>query len=97
MAEGIHLLVRIRPNARQDRIVGCREGVFQIQIHAPAREGEANAALIRYLADVTEVPSSRIRILHGKRSREKRIWIETKHADDVRRRLTVLLPDAGSR
>lgn len=58
-------------------MVGRTGDVFQIRISAPAREGKANAALIRFLSEVLGISRSRLKIVRGEQARDKRIWIES--------------------
>lgn len=45
------LRVHVVPNAKVDRVVGEHGGAIKIKLHAPAMEGQANAALIDFLAE----------------------------------------------
>ena len=42
--------VHVSPNARQDQIVGLAGGVLRVRVAAPPRDGRANDALVRLLA-----------------------------------------------
>ena len=68
------LSVKIKPNALQNSIL-MENDVIKIRIQAPARDGEANEGLIRFLADYLEVPKSAIRIVRGHSSSFKRLEI----------------------
>lgn len=47
-----------------------------VQIGAPAREGEANEELVRYLAEVLNVRKRSISLDKGSKSRQKVVMIE---------------------
>ena len=67
--------VRVQPRASRDAVDGVREGALRIRLTAPPVEGEANEALVRFLAARLQVPKSAVRILSGERGRVKRIAV----------------------
>jgi uncharacterized protein (TIGR00251 family) len=70
------LSIRVLPNAHKDEVVGQDEkGCWKIKLAAPALEGKANQALIRFLSAVSGVSVSRISIDRGERTRVKVIQI----------------------
>jgi uncharacterized protein (TIGR00251 family) len=89
--EGVSLSVRVRPNSREDRIVGRVGDVLQVKVGAPPQEGKANAALIRLLSEALGAPRSKVSIVRGEHSRDKRILIEGMRADEVERKLGSIL------
>ena len=88
------LRVHVVPNAKIDKVVGelataspsrgGHSGAIKIKLRAPAAEGKANAALIRFLADRLKIPARQIVLARGERSRQKLIQIETLNADAIR-------------
>jgi hypothetical protein len=68
--------VRIQASARQDELVGMREGVLVIRVTAPALEGRANESVRRVLAKHLGVSRSSVTIMRGHRSRDKVIQID---------------------
>jgi uncharacterized protein len=42
------LQVHVIPNAKNDSVVGMRGAAIKIKLRAPAVEGKANAALVRF-------------------------------------------------
>ncbi len=74
---GIRLAVQITPNAKKTEIIGILEDVLKIRLQAPALEGKANEALIRFLADTLGVPKSAILITHGHTNKRKLLEIST--------------------
>jgi uncharacterized protein (TIGR00251 family) len=81
------LRVHVVPNAKIDSIVGEYGGAVKIKLRAPAVEGKANAALIRFLAEHLKLPRHLIVLERGHKSRDKLIRINGLSEDDVRRRL----------
>ena len=81
------LRVHIVPNAKIDCVVGEHGGAVKIKLRAPAVEGKANAALIRFLAEQLKLPRQSIALERGHRSRDKLIRIDGLTAEDVRMRM----------
>jgi len=69
------LTLYVQPGAHQSRLVGLHNGMPKIQLKAKAIDGEANAALIAFLADFCNIPKGSIQITAGQKSRVKRISI----------------------
>jgi len=81
------LRVHVVPNAKIDRIAGEHGGTVKIKLRAPALEGKANAALIRFLAKHLELPPHAIVLKRGHRSRDKLIRIDGLTLEGVRTRM----------
>ena len=71
----LRIRVRVKPRASKSRILPVREGILEIALAAPPVDGEANAELIRTLADTLDCPKSAIEIVTGAGSRSKLIGI----------------------
>jgi len=66
--------VKVKPSSRTEEL--SREGdSFIVKVKEPPREGKANQAVIKLLAEHFGVPHSRVRILSGFRSRNKVVEI----------------------
>jgi len=62
--------VKVKPNSRSEEV--RREGdSFIVKVKEPPREGKANQAVIRLLAEHLGVPKSQVRILSGSKSKNK--------------------------
>ena len=81
------LRVHIVPNAKIDRVVGEYGDAIKIKLRAPAVEGKANAALIRFLAAQMKCPRHSTVLQRGHKSRDKLIRIDGLTAEDVRARM----------
>jgi uncharacterized protein len=81
------LRVHVVPNAESDCVVGEHGGTAKIKLRAPAVEGKANAALIRFLAKQMNLPRHAIVLKRGEKSRDKLIQIHGLSEEDVRKRL----------
>jgi uncharacterized protein (TIGR00251 family) len=66
--------VKVKPNSKTEE-VSQEVGSFLIKVKEPPREGKANQAVIKLLAEHFGVPQSRVRILSGFRSRNKLIEV----------------------
>jgi uncharacterized protein YggU (UPF0235/DUF167 family) len=58
-------------------------------------EGAANRALIRFLSKALGISRSRIRLVAGKKSRNKRIELVDVRASEVEERLKAMINPAG--
>ena len=66
--------VKVKPNSRTEEL--SREGdSFIVKVKEPAKEGKANQAVIKLMAQHFGVPQSWVRILSGFRSRNKVIEV----------------------
>ena len=81
------LRVHVVPDAKIDSIIGQHGGAIKIKLRAPAVEGKANAALIRFLAEQLKLPRHAIVLERGHRSRDKLIRIDGLTEEDVRTRM----------
>lgn len=86
---GATVEVWVQPRASKDRIAGVHAGALKVQVAAPPVDGEANEALIRYLAKSLGVPRSRVTILRGETGRRKSIFVAGLSAAEVLQRLTL--------
>ena len=67
--------------------MGEHGGAVKIKLRAPAVEGKANAALIRFLAEQLKLPRQSIALERGHRSRDKLIRVDGLIAEGVRTRM----------
>ncbi|MDD2536242.1 MAG: DUF167 domain-containing protein [Macromonas bipunctata] len=70
------IVLYCQPGAKQTQLVGTHDGKPKIQLKAPPVDGEANKALIVFLAQRCGVPKSAISIEMGTSSRTKRVAVE---------------------
>ena len=72
----VRLSVRVTPRASQNALIGWDDqGVLRVRLTAPPVEGEANLALVQWLARMLGVPRSAVRIARGESGRLKHIEI----------------------
>ena len=84
---GLVLSVRVSPRSSRNEIVGEIDDTLRIRLQAPPVDGKANKALLRFLADMLDVASSRLSLLSGETARSKRVLIAGVSSSDVMRRL----------
>jgi len=66
----VKIRVKVTPNSKVDEVI--REGdMFLVRVKEPAKEGKANRAVIKLLADYFGVPQRQIDISSGFSSRNK--------------------------
>lgn len=74
--DGVELLVLVQPRASRTKVVGVHDGRLKIALAAPPVDGEANAALIEFIADALDVRKADVRLADGETSRRKRLLIQ---------------------
>jgi uncharacterized protein (TIGR00251 family) len=74
-AGGVVLEILVQPRASRTRAVGEHDGRLKIQLAAPPVDGEANAALIEFLAGALHVRKGDVRIVRGDTGRRKTVQI----------------------
>jgi len=70
----IQVKVKVKPNSKTEEL-SQEEDSFIVKVKEPPKEGKANQAVIKLLAEYFGVPQSQVRILRGFRSRNKVIEI----------------------
>lgn len=90
---GAAFTVRVVTRAQKNEIVGVQEDKsLKIRLTASPTEGQANDALIKFLAERLDVPESSIEIVAGKDNRDKWISVSGISTADVELKLQ---PDSG--
>jgi hypothetical protein len=85
---GAALTVRVTPRARRTEVAEILEdGTIRIRVTAPPVEGKANAALVRFLAEVLGISKNRIEIVAGEKGLDKIVTITDLSAAEVQRRM----------
>lgn len=81
------LSVRVQPRASRNEVAGLVGDQLKIKLTAPPVEGEANAACLKFLAELLDLAPSRLAIIQGERSRNKVVRIAGLTQAEVRARL----------
>jgi uncharacterized protein len=69
------LQLLVQPNARRSECAGVVDGRLKLRICAPAVQGSANEALLRYLAERLRLPKASLQLSRGQASRRKTVVI----------------------
>ena len=73
---GVELSLLVQPRASRTRVLGEHDGLLKVQLAAPPVDGEANAALVEFLAKLLGVPRRQVSLIAGDASRRKRVAIQ---------------------
>lgn len=85
---GIRLDVRVQPRSSRNQVVGEQNGCLKIKLTAPPVEGEANAALVNFLADQLGVARRDIVLVKGEASRTKIVEIRGLEREELLKSLS---------
>ncbi len=77
MGEIMLLRVKVKPNSKRPRIEREEDGSLTVHLKSPPVDGKANEELIRQIAEMCDVPKSRVRIKSGLSSRNKVLEVES--------------------
>lgn len=94
-ARGSVLAVTVVPRAAKTGIERSTDGTLRIRLAAPPVDGAANAALLRFLSAILDIPRSRVAIVSGATSRRKRVVVEGVGVDDLTSRVQRALVRRG--
>eukprot|EP00252_Welwitschia_mirabilis_P009835 TRINITY_DN2270_c0_g1_i1.p1 TRINITY_DN2270_c0_g1~~TRINITY_DN2270_c0_g1_i1.p1 ORF type:complete len:123 (-),score=20.08 TRINITY_DN2270_c0_g1_i1:401-769(-) len=72
----VSISIRAKPGSKVASVKDVNEEAVGVQIDAPARDGEANAALIDFMSTVLGVKRRQLSIGSGSKSREKTLLVE---------------------
>jgi hypothetical protein len=72
----VELSLLVQPRASRTRVLGEHDGMLKLQLAAPPVDGEANAALVEFLAKLLGVPRRQVSLIAGDASRRKRVSIQ---------------------
>ena len=84
MASADLVALRVQPRASADAVTGEREGAIVIRLKAPPVDGQANAALVRFLARRLGLPAAAVELVRGATGRQKWIRVAGLSAEAVR-------------
>jgi len=80
--------VRVLPRSSREELAGFDEaGCLKVRLTAPPVEGEANRALVKFLARRLGVSRARVHLVRGATSRTKWIEVEGLEDEELRQRL----------
>jgi uncharacterized protein len=86
--KGAALAVRVTPRASKNEIVEIlSDGTVKVHLTAPPVEGKANLALLKFLANVLDIPVKRLEVVAGATGRDKLISVIDMDADTLHRKI----------
>jgi uncharacterized protein (TIGR00251 family) len=74
---GLRLAVQVQPNAKKTEVTGLLDGALKIRLQAQPVEGQANEALVKFLANKLGVSKSAVRVTHGLTNRKKLVEVRS--------------------
>lgn len=80
---GTRVACRVKPNARETRIVAVHDDCVEVDLAAAPRDGAANAALAALLAKACRVPKTSARVTAGAKGRDKAVFLAGAEAEGV--------------
>ncbi|KAJ9704009.1 hypothetical protein PVL29_005339 [Vitis rotundifolia] len=72
----VSITVHAKPGSKVSSITDFDDEELGVQIDAPAKDGEANAALLDYISSVVGVKRRQVSISSGSKSRDKVVIVE---------------------
>ena len=86
--KGAAIAVRVTPRMARNEIFAIMDdGTVKIRLTAPPVDGKANKALIRFLAEILEVPITDIEIVAGITGHDKLVSIIGMNTESVQQKL----------
>lgn len=76
--------VRVVPRSSREAVVGEHDGALKVALTAPPVDGEANAALVAFVAKALRVPKNAVSLIRGEKSKQKTLAIVGVDAAAVR-------------
>jgi len=85
---GAALAIRVTPRASRNKITEVlSDGTIKIHLTASPVDGQANEALVKFLAGVLDVAPSKIEIVAGMTGRDKLVSVLDMSPEDVHQRI----------
>lgn len=90
---GTRVHLHVVPRASRTAVLGLHGERVKLAVAAPPVDGEANEAIVRWLAKALGLPREAVTLVAGQTGRQKTVAIEGLDPEAVRRALS--LPEAG--
>ena len=82
------LEVHLQPGARNNEIVGSREGVLWVRVASPPLKDRANKALLELMAETLGVPKENLSIIRGRTSHHKVLAVHGLDSTELKEKLS---------
>ncbi|KAJ7945276.1 UPF0235 protein C15orf40-like [Quillaja saponaria] len=79
----VAITIHAKPGSKTSSITDFSDEALGVQIDAPAKDGEANAALLEYISSVLGVKRRQLSIGSGSKSRDKIVIVEEVSLENV--------------
>lgn len=89
--EGVVLTLKVIPRSSVNGLAGVQGDALKLKVTAPPVDSAANAEVVRFLAEVLDVPRGTVQLLRGATSRHKQVRIVGLSGSQVLLRLKTLL------
>lgn len=80
---GVTVKVHLQPRAHRERVVGVHGDALKIQVTAAPIEGQANDACVAFFARALGIPKSKVAVVGGLGSRDKRVRVQGVSRADI--------------
>lgn len=87
----ITIEVHLQPGATNNEIMSLRDGILRVRVAAPPHQGQANRALLTFLAQILALSRSNLSLIRGNTSRHKVIAVQGLSPEELQERLTLIL------
>ena len=71
----VKIEVRVKPGSKKELVEKLDQNRFVVKVKSLPKEGQANEAVIRAISDSFKIPKSKIKIIKGRKSRNKLIEV----------------------
>lgn len=71
----ITLALHVQPGAKRSEIIGLHGDALKIRLSAPPIDGRANEAVLKFIAELFDVPLRNVTLKQGEQSRRKIVTI----------------------
>ncbi|HUW83484.1 MAG TPA: DUF167 domain-containing protein [Phycisphaerae bacterium] len=88
---GTLLRVKVTANAKRTALLGLHGGALKVAVAAPAQQGRANRALIKFIGELLGVAAGQIEIARGHSNTHKALHVKELSPDRIAERLASLL------
>ena len=88
---GTLLGVKVTANAKRTALLGLHGGSLKIAVAAPAQQGRANRALVKFVGELLGVAAGQIEIVRGQSSTHKILHVNELSPDRIAGHLAHLL------
>ncbi len=86
--KGTFIRFLVRPNSKeQEFIAEISPEIIVVNLRSPAREGKANAELVKRLAKLLGISTSSIRLVSGHKTKDKTFLIDELSIQDIEKKL----------